>query len=152
MPAIQLLYVSKTNSEHHQIKNDLMEILTEAVQFNSRNGIMGVLYYGNGYFVQCLEGEEKTVHDIFYTKIIKDPRHQNCEILASKYIDHSLFQRWSMKFAPINKKMKAFFEQHHIDEFNPYLLTHHTTEPFIQLLSEELHQDILHYPQQGYSD
>ncbi|PZM02272.1 hypothetical protein DOL93_18205, partial [Acinetobacter baumannii] len=49
MSLIGFMYASKTNSEHSQIKQDLIDILTEAVKFNSQNDITGVLYYGNGY-------------------------------------------------------------------------------------------------------
>lgn len=146
MAYVRLLYVSKTTKQHHEIKHDLMAILTTAVRFNSKNEITGVLYYGNGYFVQCLEGEEKAVYDVFYNRIVKDSRHQNCEILSYKPVDELLFQRWSMKFAPLNKKLRDFFQQYHVDEFNPYLLTHQTTEPFIELLSQEPHQEVDHSP------
>ncbi len=43
MSLIGFMYASKTNSEHSQIKQDLIDILTEAVKFNSHNDITGVL-------------------------------------------------------------------------------------------------------------
>ncbi len=80
MSLIGFMYASKTNSEHSQIKQDLI-VLTEAVKFNSKNDITGVLYYGNGYFLQYLEGEKEQVEALFYKSILKDSRHQNCEII-----------------------------------------------------------------------
>ncbi len=137
MSLIGFMYASKTNSEHSQVKQDLIDILTEAVKFNSYNGITGVLYYGNGYFLQYLEGEKEQVESLFYKLILKDPRHQNCEIIFSEPAEQRLFKHWSMKFAPINTKIKDFFFHHHVDEFNPYLLNTTSIPSFIELLVEQ---------------
>ncbi len=137
MGLIGLMYASKTNSEHSQIKQDLMDILTEAINFNSLNDITGVLYYGNGYFLQYLEGEKHQVESLFHHMILKDQRHHNCEIIFSKPSENRSFERWSMKFAPINMKIKDFFKQHHVDEFNPYLLTTDSIPAFIKLLADQ---------------
>ncbi|MFW2720215.1 BLUF domain-containing protein, partial [Acinetobacter baumannii] len=50
MNDFRLLYVSKIKSNINPV-NDLYDILTEAVAFNSLNEIYGVLYYGNDYFI-----------------------------------------------------------------------------------------------------
>ena len=137
MSLIGFMYASKTNSEHSQIKQDLIDILTEAVKFNSHNDITGVLYYGNGYFLQYLEGEKEQVESLFYKLILKDSRHQNCEIIFSEPSEQRLFKHWSMKFAPINTKIKEFFHHHHVDEFNPYLLNTTSIPSFIELLVDQ---------------
>lgn len=137
MSLIGLMYASKTNSEHNRIKQDLMDILTEAINFNSHNNITGVLYYGNGYFLQYLEGEKEQIETLFNKSILRDSRHHNCEIIFRQTSKGRSFECWSMKFAPINTKIKDFFMQHHIDEFNPYLLTATSIQAFIQLLVEE---------------
>lgn len=137
MSLMGLMYASKTNSEHSQIKQDLMDILTEAVNFNSRHDITGVLYYGNGYFLQYLEGEKDKVESLFHTMILKDQRHQNCEIIFLESSEDRSFERWSMKFAPINTPIKDFFKQHHVDEFNPYLLNIDSIPSFIKLLVDQ---------------
>jgi hypothetical protein len=139
------MYASKTNSEHSQIKQDLIDILTEAVNFNSHNDITGVLYYGNGYFLQYLEGEKEQVESLFYNLILKDPRHQNCEIIFSERSEQRLFKHWSMKFAPINTKIKDFFHQHHVDEFNPYLLNTTSIPSLIKLLVDQPNHKVDQY-------
>ena len=65
MNDFRLLYVSKIKSNINPV-NDLYDILTEAVAFNSLNEIYGVLYYGNDYFIQCLEGQKDKVEYLFY--------------------------------------------------------------------------------------
>jgi len=58
MKSVRLLYVSKIKNIDSNLKTNLIEILDEAVDFNYRNDVTGVLYYGHGYFVQCLEGQK----------------------------------------------------------------------------------------------
>ena len=142
MSLISLMYASKISSEHSQIRQDLMDILTEAVNFNSRHNITGVLYYGNGYFLQYLEGEREQIEVLFSKSILRDSRHHNCEIIFMEPSKNRSFERWSMKFAPINTKIREFFKQHHVDEFNPYLLSTQSIPSFIQLLVDEPNQRV----------
>ena len=62
---IQLCYASRTTSPEYQILNDLRDILSEARNFNSKHAIHGVLYFADGYFFQCLEGDEVAVKHLF---------------------------------------------------------------------------------------
>ena len=137
MEFVRVLYASKATSLHPNLKEDLIEILNTAVDFNSRNEITGVLYYGHGYFVQCLEGRKSKIDELLYSKILKDTRHKNCEIIFYEKCEKGLFKHWNMKFAPVNKKLGAFFQEKHLDDFNPYLLTSETIPLFINLLAAE---------------
>lgn len=65
MESVRLLYVSKIKNIDSNLKTNLIEILDEAVDFNYRHDITGVLYYGHGYFVQCLEGPKSLIDDLF---------------------------------------------------------------------------------------
>jgi len=134
MNNVRLLYASKIKGKINP-RNDLYNILTEAVAFNSLNEIYGVLYYGNDYFIQCLEGQKDKVEHLFYEKILKDPRHKNCEVLSFENIEKCLFSAWYMKYAMIHKEVIDFFKHYHNDEFNPYLLNSSTIPAFIELLS-----------------
>ena len=80
MNLVRLLYVSKLKKNKNAVK-DLMDILTEAITYNSPHEIYGALYFGNGYFVQCLEGERDQLEHLFYKKIIRDHRHEQCEVI-----------------------------------------------------------------------
>lgn len=136
MSDARILYVSKLY-DCDDPKKDLFDILTEAVKFNSLNSICGVLYYGNGYFVQCLEGKRDQIEKLFYEKILKDPRHENCELMYSEDISENLFSQWNMKYAIIHKDILDFFSEHKIDEFNPYTLSASTIPQFIELLAKQ---------------
>ncbi|WP_200460741.1 BLUF domain-containing protein [Acinetobacter sp. S40] len=142
MTLVSMMYASKTNKDHNSIKQDLMNILTESIKFNSLNDITGVLYYGHGYFLQYIEGKKTNIDQLFYNTIVKDQRHTHCEILYYAELEKPMFEKWSMKFAPLNQKIKDFFHENHIDEFNPYLLTTHSIGPFIQILSDEPAYDV----------
>lgn len=117
--------------------NELFNILTEALVFNNLNHIYGALYYGNNYFVQCLEGNKEQVEHLYFKKILKDPRHENCEIMMLENIDDRMFSGWHMKYAIFHKDITAFFAKNHLDEFNPYLLNTETIPNFIDLLSKQ---------------
>jgi hypothetical protein len=56
-----------------------------------------MLLYGNGTFMQALEGEEATVDPLF-AKIERDPRHANVLSIHRKTIDARQFPEWSMGF------------------------------------------------------
>lgn len=137
MEFVRVLYASKATNIYPDLKQDLIKILDTAVDFNSRNEITGVLYYGHGYFVQCLEGRKSKIDELFYEKILKDDRHKNCEILFYEKCDFGLFKHWNMKFAPINKRLGDFFLENHRDDFNPFLLTTNSIPLFIELLASE---------------
>ncbi|WP_151840895.1 BLUF domain-containing protein [Acinetobacter soli] len=137
MQSVRLLYVSRKTNQYPEVKNDLMQILNTAVDFNYRNEITGVLYYGYGYFIQCIEGPKEKIDYLFYDKILKDPRHKNCELLFYIECEDKLFKQWSMKFAPINKDLQKFFIDHNFSNFNPYLLCNKTIPHFINLLADQ---------------
>ncbi|MEB3767636.1 BLUF domain-containing protein [Acinetobacter sp. MD2] len=150
MQNIRLLYASKKTNQDIDVKADLMQILNTAVDFNYRNQITGVLYYGYGYFAQWIEGSKEIIDYLFYQKIILDSRHQDCEILLYQECEERFFKDWSMKFAPINQNLKQFFADHHASQFNPYLISKQSIDPFIHLLVNQpntlLHNTTLSNP------
>ncbi len=133
---VRLLYVSKLKDCANPM-NELFNILTEALDFNNPNQIYGALYYGNNYFVQCLEGDKEKVEHLFYNKILRDIRHEQCEIMFFENINERLFSNWHMKYAIFHKDILRFFCEHHLDEFNPYLLNTGTIPNFIDLLAKQ---------------
>lgn len=140
MKAVRLLYVSRFRNDKYS-KSELYNILTQAITFNTLNKVYGALYFGNNYFTQCLEGTEDNIKDLFYNKILKDPRHSDCEILLFEPIEFYLFSKWHMRYANIHKDLISFFNKNHDDGFNPYLLDSTTIPIFIELLRK--HEDSL---------
>ena len=130
----RLCYASSTVSEEDEIRQDLMDILTEAIDFNGRHQVHGVLYYGHGKFFQCLEGDSDIVNQLFYEKITKDPRHSNVVLLDLADIDYVKFSRWNMKYASYDKAMLRFFSDRGMAEFDPYALQEQRLEEFVDYL------------------
>ncbi|WP_303311918.1 BLUF domain-containing protein [Hymenobacter sp. BT730] len=84
-----------------QSTDDLTFLLQQARANNLRLGITGLLLYGNGSFVQVLEGEEEAVREV-YAKIQADYRHTRVHTLADGPIQARMFKDWSMGFQPLS--------------------------------------------------
>lgn len=145
MKNVRLLYVSKVAKIDTDLKKNLVDILDEAVDFNYRNGVMGVLYYGHGYFLQCIEGKKSVIDDLFFNKITNDKRHINCEVLYYIECNENLFSNWNMKFLPVNRKITEFFINYDLEDFNPYLLTNETAVELVSILAGEPESDVRNY-------
>ncbi|WP_024330367.1 BLUF domain-containing protein [Simiduia agarivorans] len=104
------------------IEADVARILLQSRKNNSHAGVGGVLHYGNGYFFQCLEGPRDQVNAL-YRKISKDSRHKNVQVLSMVTINKRLFDRWSMKYLPLEENLTASLKKIGQDAFNPYLLS-----------------------------
>ena len=80
---------------------DLTFLLQQARTNNEWLGITGLLLYGNGSFVQVLEGEEPAVRYV-YGKIQQDYRHTRVLTLSDGPIQARTFQDWTMGFQPLS--------------------------------------------------
>lgn len=95
MGLISLVYVS---IEAHTLAHDeLVEILKKARVNNQKLGITGMLLYRDGFFIQCLEGDEDAVKAL-YTGIAKDNRHENVLLVYEAEIEKRAFTDWRMGF------------------------------------------------------
>jgi uncharacterized membrane protein (DUF373 family) len=106
---------------------DLLALLQQSRKNNADKGVTGMLLYGNGTFLQVLEGEERAV-DAIIAKIRKDPRHQNLKMLHRKTIERRQYSDWSMGFKRISDKelknvegLRDFSET----DFSPDYLSQH---------------------------
>lgn len=82
--------------------NELLSLLQEARKENERLGITGMLLYQEGNFMQMLEGDKKTVLDL-YEKIKKDDRHNGVLTMLTGDIDERNFEDWTMGFFNMDK-------------------------------------------------
>lgn len=114
----QFCYASETTSSKANLLNDLTNILSEARDFNYRHGISGALYFADGHFFQCLEGE-KSVLDILLAKLGKDKRHQKIRIFEMHEIQQRCFQDWDMKYISRRDSIHAFCQSLGFDSFKP---------------------------------
>lgn len=118
---VRLVYASEAtfDAANQGVELEVGRILTESRRNNTRAQVGGVLYYGNGYFFQCLEGQRDAVVET-YQRICLDPRHKNPKILLKGFTKRRLFQDWSMKYLPTEKKLRDFLAQHSLTEFSPF--------------------------------
>jgi len=79
-----------------------------------------VLYFGDGCFFQCLEGEKNAVESL-YAKLLQDTRHKDLKIISQKDISHLSFAEWAMKYVPLDVPMSNMLRQHGFSTFDPYL-------------------------------
>jgi len=94
---VEFLYNSASVSS--QLTNmDLDHILASARRRNVSEEITGMLLYYRGEFVQILEGEKKSVENIYDKYIGPDLRHTALNKVHQNTISHRSFSEWSMGF------------------------------------------------------
>lgn len=134
---IRIVYISRatfaTSTAADGVEPTVSRILSTSRVNNRKNGLVGMLYYGDGCFFQCLEGETSKVQALYKT-LLKDPRHKDLKILASEPIKRLSFPDWSMKYVPVDMHMRKLLEEHGFTEFDPYRFDHHLVERVMQLL------------------
>src|ERR1700744_3505221 len=95
-------------------EDQLKEILTVSNVNNTRDNITGLLLYGDGTFMQLLEGDENNVKAAFQ-KISLDKRHSGIATIASGPITERNFPQWAMGFKSVNSTMMEPYKGY----FNP---------------------------------
>lgn len=137
---IRLTYASISTSDISNFRHELIDIVDTSKQHNYMQEIYGVIYYGNGYFFQCLEGQKTKVDNLF-NEIKKDKRHSNILKLSYSRIKNPIFKDWNMKFTGLElnfeTRLKSFFEYHGWNSFNPYLLDANLLDDFIKILLKQ---------------
>ncbi|PKM31692.1 MAG: blue light sensor protein [Gammaproteobacteria bacterium HGW-Gammaproteobacteria-11] len=134
---IRIVYISRAtfpvSKSMDGVEPNVARILATSRTNNRKNGLVGMLYYGDGCFFQCLEGETSKVQALYKT-LLKDPRHKDLKILASESIKRLSFPDWSMKYVPVDEHMQKLLIEHGFDKFDPYRFDHHLVERVMQLL------------------
>ncbi len=96
---VRLLYCSRAVDTSPEA---IDAILTQSRQHNAQIGITGILCYGDGIFLQCIEGGRMQVSELF-GHIMKDPRHKDVAVLDFEEIDERRFGGWSMGQVNVSK-------------------------------------------------
>lgn len=95
---IHLIYSSAATRPFS--RDDLTQLLVRSRRNNQRCEVTGMLLYANGSFFQILEGESKTVDELF-GRIMKDERHKQVTQIIREPIAKRSFADWTMGFADI---------------------------------------------------
>ena len=96
---VRLLYCSRAVDTS---PDAIESILAQARQHNPATGITGILCYGGGIFLQCIEGGRLPVSDLF-GHIQRDARHKDVALLHYEEISERRFGGWSMGQVNISK-------------------------------------------------
>ena len=96
---VRLLYCSRAADTSAQA---IDTILAQSRQHNALIGITGILCYGDGVFLQCMEGGRMQVSEL-YGSIQKDARHKDVALLHYEEISERRFSGWSMGQVNISK-------------------------------------------------
>lgn len=118
----QFCYASKSTSNKADLLEDLTNILKEARDFNHRHQVTGVLYFADGHFFQCLEGECLHLKTILVEKLNKDARHQDIKLFETKEIQYRSFADWSMKYISKRSQIQQFCRDLGFNDFSPFAL------------------------------
>jgi hypothetical protein len=146
-PMIQVTYVSRTREP--MSSEQLLDLLCQCRANNRESGVTGMLIYGNGTFLQALEGEEPLVDELV-AHILEDPRHADIEVLSRRPIERREYADWSMGFDLVDddglrevEGLRDFGAAHfnfdHLASNGPVvqrLLEHYREPHFDQVMSE----------------
>ena len=110
---VRLMYASRAVAAVNQ--EELVAILRKSKANNPAAGITGVLCFGEGIFLQALEGGRSAVNQL-YNRIAADPRHSCVELLCYDEIGEHRFGGWSMG-------------QVNLSRLNPALLLKYSEKP-----------------------
>ena len=90
---VRLLYASNPAK---QLDNGIVDSILETSRKNNpARGITGLLCFGEGLFMQVLEGGRDEVCEL-YNAIVRDARHANVRLLSYEEIPERRFGSWTM--------------------------------------------------------
>ena len=94
-----IIYLSRATRSMSD--DELASLLTQAREANATKNITGALVYGDGQFMQIIEGDEATLA-MLYAKLLQDERHGQVFKFADKPIAQRSFADWSMAYRPVS--------------------------------------------------
>ncbi len=118
----RLVYSSHAAFPHDQgeggINRNVARILMQSRRNNPRVGLVGALYFSDGNFFQCLEGEADAI-DALVETIRLDPRHRGMKVLGRHPIEARSFSVWAMKYIPNANEVQALLAKYGLSQFEP---------------------------------
>lgn len=134
---IRIIYISRSTFAPTRlnagIEPTVARILAKSRINNRRNGLVGVLYFGDSCFFQCLEGEQSAV-DALYARLQSDERHKDIKMLSRESISALSYTDWAMKFVPLEKEMTSLLKEGGFKKFDPYLFDDAMVQKVMNLL------------------
>ncbi len=117
---IQLVYISNLTVKGRLNTFVFEEVESEASANNKQQGITGILCYGNGQFMQCIEGTKAEVLAL-QKRIFADKRHKNTTVLSVKAIDKRNFNDWRMRLMFLERWLWSPATKKQAENLSPFL-------------------------------
>ncbi len=141
MSTVQLVYASTATFGDGQIETpttqrEVFNIVRRSRANNPAWGVVGALLFGDGHFLQVLEGEEDAV-DRLFDVLEQDERHRGLQVLRRTTIEEPAFARWSMKFPTMDERMREILGLNLSRTFNPYRLDADRLDRLVALLADD---------------
>jgi len=117
---VRLLYCSRAVDTSPEA---IESILTQSRQHNAHTGITGILCYGDGIFLQCIEGGRMQVSEL-YGAIQHDARHKDVALLHYEEITERRFSGWSMGQVNVSRLNQSILLKYsEKPELDPYAVS-----------------------------
>lgn len=129
----QLVYISQITSTGLSSPSTLNDISEIAVEHNRADNITGILCYGNGYFLQCVEGSEQALTNL-KNRLVIDDRHKELQILDFSEITERRFSNWSLRSITLERWMTKESELKKFMPFKPYDWGSNSWREFLDIL------------------
>ncbi len=117
---VQLVYVSTLTIGSRLNTSIFDEVEAHARNYNEQHGITGTLCYGNGHFLQCIEGEKRHVSAL-KERIFADSRHKNIEVLLLELITYRSFTDWRMRLLFLERWLWSPATKEQAAQLSPFL-------------------------------
>ncbi|WP_372645401.1 BLUF domain-containing protein [Ancylomarina sp.] len=128
---IHIVYLSYSVKELSE--SELNSLLATIRRKNEVQNITGLLLYNDEAFIQVIEGNRETIHQIF-DLISKDSRHSNIVKLLEEPITKRAFPDWSMGFRKIDKEQNL-----QLPGFSDFMHTDKSTVSMKGITKEVMH-------------
>ena len=133
----RIIYISRSTFTPTRlnagIEPNVARILAKSRINNRRNGLVGVLYFGDGCFFQCLEGEQSAI-DILYARLQSDERHKDIKLLSREPLSALSYTDWAMKYVPLENEMTRLLKEGGLKSFDPYRFDNAMVQKVMNLL------------------
>jgi len=129
----QLVYISRITSTGLSSPSTLNDISETAVERNQIDNVTGILCYGNGYFLQCVEGSEQALTNL-KNRLLVDDRHKELKILDFSEITKRRFAGWSLRSITLERWMTKEPELKQLMPFKPYEWDSDEWQKFLDVL------------------
>lgn len=148
----RLVYSSRATFAQVQddsgINREVARILMQSRRNNPRQGLVGALYFGDGNFFQCLEGEAEALDEVC-ERIRQDSRHTGMKVLGRHPIKSRSFSVWAMKFVPNAMQVQILLVSRGLTRFEPEKFDESTISAMLTLLRQGADADLLQVDASG---